>query len=185
MPRFADEDGEIIPCKPCFERIGRKLHRDEQCAPPAGRGPRCHNCATRHRQCFGIPPAAHDAVRRMLDMRREFWSGRVTEEDFEYWYAAARQAISEAETAAEASEISQAAGEAQGTADAQPVASVSGRPAKKRSVVSGSAPRPVVAEQIGEEMDVDSMGVAATLHAILRTLIKIDRRMESLEARIG
>ena len=52
-------------------------------------------------------------------------------------------------------------------------------------MVSGSAPRPVVAEQIGEEMDVDSMGVAATLHAILRTLIKIDRRMESLEARIG
>jgi hypothetical protein len=32
-------------------------------------------------------------------------------------------------------------------------------------------------------MDIDSMGVGATLHEILRTLIRIDQRMERLEAR--
>lgn len=48
-----------------------------------------------------------------------------------------------------------------------------------------NAPQRAFADPIDEEMDIDGMGVAATLHAILRTLIKIDRRMESLETRIG
>ena len=98
-----------------------------------------------------------------------------------------RQAISEAEAASAASEVPPAVEVVQGPAQAQQVASAKGLPpAKKmRSIAPNSAPQQVIAEQVGEEMDIDSMGVAATLHAILRTLIKIDRRMESLEARIG
>lgn len=115
-----------------------------------------------------------------------------------YWHSVARQVIDDAKAApdeeqATASPETQSPAVQQGSSaqlatprqrdSAAGIIAARGKSAQNH-VARDNAPQQNVLEPDEEGMEIDKMGVAATLHAILRTLIKIDRRMESLEAQI-
>ncbi|KAB5557938.1 hypothetical protein GE09DRAFT_1237094 [Coniochaeta sp. 2T2.1] len=179
MPRLTDEEDEPLP----YGIIGTWNRR-------------VTSCIKIHRKCSRIHRDAEDAVRRMLDMRTELWSGRILKRcDFNYWHRAAQLAIADTKPKppkkeSEPEPVLQVP-HFQPSAPARPASFVESSPAPVPRAPQPSAPVPIapqqdVAMQYEEEeyMDINNMGVGATLHAILKTLIKIDRRMEALGARI-